>query len=178
MTPARPRYARIEQLADGLLREAGITDAPVPIDDIVRGQGITICLMDLKEFRAWSSAMESAPLSASIASMRLPGGASLSHMNWPMPCSTRARKFITIRISASTFDPVRHRLVSTSWRWRPISSRRRFLCLGDFLEADPLVAGVDFEDAESAIKRLAARYKVSPHAMSIRIGNLSARSAR
>ena len=45
-----------------------------------------------------------------------------------------------------------------------------------FLEADPLVADLDLEEAAAAVKVLAARYKVSQHAMSIRLGNLGARS--
>ena len=38
-----------EQLADSLLREAGVTDAPVPIEEIIRGQGVLVRVMDLKE---------------------------------------------------------------------------------------------------------------------------------
>ena len=41
-----------------------------------------------------------------------------------------------------------------------------------FLEADPDAALVDVEDAE-AVANLARRYNVSPHAMSIRLGNLA-----
>jgi hypothetical protein len=49
MIPARPRYGRIEQLADELLRGRGITGPAVPIDEIARAQGITVRMMDLKE---------------------------------------------------------------------------------------------------------------------------------
>ena len=45
-----------------------------------------------------------------------------------------------------------------------------------FLDADPRVADLDLEE-ETAVKELAARYKVSPHAMSIRLGNLASRPA-
>jgi len=45
-----------------------------------------------------------------------------------------------------------------------------------FLEADPLVGELDFEAEDDKITMLAARYKASPHAMSIGLGNLAARS--
>ena len=41
-----------------------------------------------------------------------------------------------------------------------------------FLQADPEAALVDVEDAR-AVARLATRYGVSPHAMTIRLGNLA-----
>ena len=44
-----------------------------------------------------------------------------------------------------------------------------------FLEADPLISELDVEDAAPTVKALAARYKVSTQAMSIRLGNLAAR---
>ena len=49
MTPVRPRYGRIEQLADTLLIQAGIKAPFVPIEDIANTRGITIRVMDLKE---------------------------------------------------------------------------------------------------------------------------------
>lgn len=43
-----------------------------------------------------------------------------------------------------------------------------------FLEKDPLVAELDAEeDAESVVMALAKRYKISAHAISIRLGSLA-----
>lgn len=178
MTPARPRYARVEQLADGLLREANITDAPVPIDDIVRGQGIAIRLMDLKDVsglvvrdgirtvigvnREHALTRRRFTVAHELAHALLHEGKEIHYdKNFRVDFRSGASSLgvDVVEMEANFFA------ASILMPWR-------------FLEADPLVEGVDFEDADAAIKRLAARYKVSPHAMSIRIGNLSARSAR
>ncbi len=50
----------------------------------------------------------------------------------------------------------------------------RLLMPRRFLEADPQAALVDVEDAQ-AVGRLAKRYGVSSHAMSIRLGSLAVR---
>ncbi len=178
MTPARPRYARIEQLADGLLREAGVSEPPVPIDDIVRGQGIIIRLMDLKENsglvvrdgnrtvigvnRAHAPTRRRFTVAHELAHALLHEGKEVHY-------DTDFRVDFRSGASSLGVDAVEMEAnffaASILMPWR-------------FLEADPLVAGLDFENADVAIKGLAARYKVSPHAMSIRLGNLSARSAR
>jgi Zn-dependent peptidase ImmA (M78 family) len=178
MTPARQRYARIEQLTDGLLHEAGITDAPVPIDDIVRGQGITIRLMDLKDVsglvvRDGTRTVIGVNREHALTRRRFTVAHELAHALLHEGKEVHYDKDFRVdfRSGASSLgvDVVEMEAnffaASILMPWR-------------FLEADPLVEGVDFEDADAAIKRLAARYKVSPHAMSIRIGNLSARSAR
>ena len=178
MTPARPRYARIEQLADGLLREAGVSEAPVPIEEIVRGQGIVIRPMDLKE------------ISGLVVrdGVRTVIGVNRDH------APTRRRFTIAHELAHALLhegQEVRYdkdfrvdfRSGASSLGTDVVEMEANFFAASilmpwRFLEADPLVAGLDFEDAEAAIKRLASRYKVSPHAMSIRLGNLSARNAR
>ena len=178
MTPARPRYARVEQLADGLLRQANITDAPVPIDDIVRGQGIAIRLMDLKDVsglvvRDGTRTVIGVNREHALTRRRFTVAHELAHalLHEGKEIHYDKNFRVDFRSGASSLgvDVVEMEAnffaASILMPWR-------------FLEADPLVEGVDFEDADAAIKRLAARYKVSPHAMSIRIGNLSARSAR
>lgn len=178
MTQARPRYAQIEQLADGLLREAGIADAPVPIEDIVRGQGITIRQMDLKDVsglvvRDGTRTVIGVNRDHSITRRRFTIAHELAHALLHEGKEVHYDKDFRVdfRSGASSLgvDVVEMEAnffgASILMPWR-------------FLEADPLVAGLDFENADAAIKTIAARYKVSPHAMSIRIGNLSARSAR
>ncbi len=178
MTPGRPRYTRIEQLADGLLREARVSDAPVPIDDIVRGQGITIRLMDLKENsglvvrdgirtvigvnRAHAPTRRRFTVAHELAHALLHEGKEVHYdkdFRVDFRSGASSLGVDVVEMEANFFA------ASILMPWR-------------FLEADPLVAGLDFENADVAIKGLAARYKVSPHAMSIRLGNLSARSAR
>ena len=178
MTPARPRYSRIEQLADSLLREASVSDVPVPIEEIVRGQGIVIRLMDLKEIsglvvrdgtrtvigvnRDHASTRKRFTIAHELAHALLHEGQEVRYdKDFRVDFRSGASSLGTdvVEMEANFFA------ASILMPWR-------------FLEADPLVAGLDFEDAEAAIKLLAARYKVSPHAMSIRLGNLSARPAR
>ncbi len=178
MIPARPRYARIERLADGLLREAGVSDPPVPIDDIVRGQGIVIQLMDLKEnsglvVRDGNRTVIGVNRDHAPTRRRFTVAHELAHALLHEGKEVHYDKDFRVdfRSGASSLgvDVVEMEAnffaASILMPWR-------------FLEADPLVAGLDFENADVAIKAVAARYKVSPHAMSIRIGNLSARSAR
>jgi Zn-dependent peptidase ImmA (M78 family) len=178
MTPARPRFARIEQLADGLLREAGVSDPPVPIDDIVRGQGIVIRLMDLKE---------------NSGLVVRDGNGTVIAVNRDHP-PTRRRFTVAHELAHALLHEgkevhydkdfrVDFRSGASSLGVDVVEMEANFFAASilmpwRFLEADPLVAGLDFEDAEAAVKPLAARYKVSPHAMSIRLGNLSARFAR
>ena len=178
MTPARPRYARIEQLADGLLRGARISDAPVPIDDIVRGQGIIIRPMELNDIsglvvRDGNGIVIGVNRTHPLTRRRFTVAHELAHallhegkeVHYDKDFRVDFRSGVSslgveiVEMEANFFA------ASILMPWR-------------FLEADPLVAGLDFESADVAIKGLAARYKVSPHAMSIRLGNLSARSAR
>jgi Zn-dependent peptidase ImmA (M78 family) len=177
MTPIRPRYARIEQLTDSLLREARVPDAPVPIDEIVRGQGIVIRLMDLKEIsglvvRDGTRTVIGVNRDHAPTRRRFTMAHELAHALLHEGQEVRYDQDFRVdfRSGASSLgnDVVEMEAnffaASILMPWR-------------FLEADPLVAGLDFEDAEAAVKPLAARYRVSPHAMSIRLGNLSARSA-
>ena len=178
MIPARPRYARIEQLAGALLREAGVSDPPVPIDDIVRGQGIVIRLMDLKENsglvvrdgtrtvigvnRAHAFTRRRFTVAHELAHALLHEGKEVHYdkdFRVDFRSGTSSLGVDVVEMEANFFAAS----ILMPWRFR---------------EADSLVAGLDFENADAAIKTIAAHYKVSPHAMSIRLGNLSARSAR
>jgi Zn-dependent peptidase ImmA (M78 family) len=178
MMHSQPRYARIEQLADSLLREARIYEPPVPIDDIVRGQGIVIRPMDLKEIsglvvRDGTRTVISVNSAHSLTRKRFTVAHELAHALLHEGEEVRYDKDFRVDFrsgaSSAGTDVVEMEAnffaASILMPWR-------------FLEADPLLAGLDFEDAEAAIKPLAARYKVSPHAMSIRLGNMSARAAR
>lgn len=49
MTVLRPRYAYIERLAERLLDEAGVSEAPVPVEAMARAQGCRVVSTNLRD---------------------------------------------------------------------------------------------------------------------------------
>jgi Zn-dependent peptidase ImmA (M78 family) len=177
MIPARPRYGRIEQLTDSLLRDAGITNPPVPVVDIVRARGITIRKMDLKEVsglvvrdgdvtvigvnKAHAPTRQRFTIAHELAHALLHEGQEIHY----------DKDFrVDFRSAASSLGVDVKEMEANFFAVSILIPRR-------FLEADPLIADLDLEEAAGAVKVLAARYQVSPHAMSIRLGNLASRPA-
>lgn len=176
MTPVRPRYSRIEKLADTLLREAHIADAPVPIDDIVRGQGIIVRPMDLKDIsglvvRDGTVTVIGVNKEHAITRRRFTVAHELAHALLHEGKEVRYdRDFrVDFRSGVSSLGVDVEEMEANFFAASILMPWR-------FLEADPLVADLDLEEAAAAVEVLAARYKVSQHAMSIRLGNLGARS--
>ena len=174
MTPVRPRYARIEQITDELLRNAGITAPPVPIDDIVRAQGITIRLMDLKDVsglivRDGTVTVIAVNQEHPLTRQRFTTAHELAHAVLHEGKEVRYDKDFRVdfRSSESSLGVNVEEMEANFFAAAILMPRR-------LLEADPLMSDLDVEDPATA-KRLAARYKVSLHAMSIRLGNLAAR---
>jgi Zn-dependent peptidase ImmA (M78 family) len=177
MIPARPRYGRIEQLTDTLLRDAGITDAPVPIDDIVRSRGITIRVMDLKEVsglvvRDGNATVIGVNKAHALTRRRFTIAHELAHALLHDGQEVHYDKDFRVDFRSATSSlGVEVKEMEANFFAASILMPRRFL------ETDPMVADLDLEEAAGAVKVLATRYKVSTHAMSIRLGNLATRSA-
>jgi Zn-dependent peptidase ImmA (M78 family) len=178
MTPVRPRYARIDQITDGLLRDARTTAAPVPIEDIVRARGITIRTMDLKEVsglvvRDGSVTVigvnRAHPLTRRRFTIAHELAHALLHEGKEVRYDTDFR--VDFRSEESSLGVNVEEMEANFFAASILMPRR-------FLEADPLMSDLDVEDATATVKMLAARYKVSTHAMSIRLGNLAARPRR
>ena len=177
MTTLRPRYARIEELADNLLREARVGNAPVPIEEIVRGQGIVIRSMDLKDIsglvvRDGNTTVIGINQKHPITRRRFTLAHELAHallhegkeVRYDMDFRVDFRSGVSsLGVDVEEME-ANFFAASILMPWR-------------FLEAEPVVAGLDLEDAAAAVKILSTRYKVSPHAMSIRLGNLGARAS-
>lgn len=177
MIPARPRYGRIEQLADELLTGTGITAPPVPIEEIVQAKGIIIEIMDLKEVsglvvrdgnvtvigvnRAHPPTRRRFTIAHELAHALLHEGQEVHY----------DKDFRVDFRSATSSLGVDVKEMEANFFAASILMPRRFL------EADPIIASMDMEEAASAVKGLANRYKVSQHAMSIRLGNLASRPA-
>ena len=175
MIPARPRWGRIEQLTDSLLHGAGITAPAVSIDDIVRAQGITIRVMDLKEVsglvvRDGSVTVIGVNKAHAFTRRRFTVAHELAHALLHEGEEVHYdRDFrVDFRSAASSMGVDVKEMEANFFAAAILMPRR-------FLEADPLVANLDLEDAADAVKTLATRYKVSQHAMSIRLGNLATR---
>lgn len=49
MSERRPRFAFIERLAEGLLKENGVTKAPVPVERLARAKGCRVVKYDIKD---------------------------------------------------------------------------------------------------------------------------------
>jgi Zn-dependent peptidase ImmA (M78 family) len=175
MTPVRPRYARIEQITDGLLREARITEPYVPIDDIVRMRGIAIRSMDLMEVSGLVvrngnitviGVNKAHPLTRKRFTTAHELAHALLHEGKEIRYDTDFR--VDFRSGVSSLGVDVEEMEANFFAACVLMPRR-------FLEVDPLISDLDAEDAAPRVKQLAARYKVSPHAMSIRLGNLATR---
>jgi len=176
MTPVRPRYARIEQITDDLLRDAGVTAAPVPIEEIVQGRGITIRPMDLKEVSGLVvrdgtvtviGVNKMHPITRRRFTIAHEFAHALMHEGKEVRYDTDFR--VDFRSGASSLGVNVEEMEANFFAASILMPRR-------LLESDPLMSDLDVEDAATT-KALAARYKVSSHAMSIRLGNLAARSS-
>jgi len=176
MTPSRPRYDLIERLTDTLLRESVATDAPVPIEQIVRGQGIMVRLMDLKEIsglvvrnnnQTVIGVNRGHPLTRRRFTLAHELAHALIHEGQEVHYDKDFRVDFRSGMSSLGVDIVE---VEANFFAAAILMPWRFL------EADPLVGNLDLEKGDEGVANLAARYKVSPHAMSIRLGNLAARA--
>jgi Zn-dependent peptidase ImmA (M78 family) len=175
MIPARPRYGRIEQLTDSLLRDAGITTPPVPIEDIVKARGVVVRKMDLKEVsglvvRDDNGTVIGVNNAHPPTRQRFTIAHELAHALLHEGQEVHYDKDFRVDFrSAASSLGVEVKEMEANFFAASILMPRRFL------EADPMVADLDLEEAAGAVKALAARYKVSPHAMSIRLGNLASR---
>jgi len=165
----KPRYGRIEALANTLLAESGITTPPVPIEHIVKARGIAIQLKELGDVsgivvrkdntivigvnKGEAPTRRRFTIAHEFAHALLHRGEEV-HFD-------RAFRF-NLRSGASSVEETEANFLAAC-----ILMPRRFL------EADQAVAQLDAEDP-AAVAALARRYNVSPHAMSIRLGNLMA----
>jgi Zn-dependent peptidase ImmA (M78 family) len=175
MIPVRPRYARIEQLTDTLLVNAQVNAAPVPIDAIIRQRGIRIQLLELKDVsglvvRDGDVIVIGVNKTHAITRRRFTLAHELAHALLHEGKEVRYDKDFRVdfRSGTSALGVDVEEMEANFFAANILMPRR-------FLEAEPLIADLDQEDAVDTVKALAARYKVSAHAMSIRIGNLSTR---
>lgn len=175
MIGARPRYGRIEQLTDTLLVETGVTAPPVPVDQIVTARGIAIQptsnLGDVSGLvlRKGKDIIIGVNRKEAPTRQRFTLAHELAHALMHHGEEVRFDKDFRVNLRSETSGlGVDVEEIEANFFAACLLMPRRFL------EADPEAAIVDVEDAQ-AVARLAKRYRVSAHAMSIRLGNLAAR---
>jgi Zn-dependent peptidase ImmA (M78 family) len=175
MIGARPRYGRIEQLTDGLLVQAGVTGPKVPVDRIITARGIMIepstSLGDVSGLvlRKGNDVIIGVNRRDTPARQRFTLAHELAHALLHPGKEVRFDKDfrVNLRSEASGLGVDVEEIEANFFAACLLMPRR-------FLEADPEAALVDVEN-EQAVKKLANRYGVSPHAMSIRLGYLAPR---
>ena len=175
MIGSRPRYGRIQQLADALLVEAGVTAPPVPVEDIIRSRGIAI---------------QPAANLGDVSGLVLRKGKEIVIGVNKKQVATRQRFTLAHELAHALlhhgeevrFDKdfrvnLRSEVSGLGIDVKEIEANFFAACLlmpRRLLESDPDAALVDVEDAQ-AVAKLAKRFGVSAHAMSIRLGNLADR---
>ena len=175
MIGGRPRYGRIEQLANALLAQAGVTAPRVPVDRIITSHGITLepsaSLGDVSGLvlRRGKEIIIGVNKKQAPVRQRFTLAHELAHALLHPGKEVRFDKDfrVNLRSEASGLGVDVEEIEANFFAACLLMPRR-------FLEADPEAALVDVEN-EQAVKKLAGRYGVSAHAMSIRLGNLAAR---
>jgi Zn-dependent peptidase ImmA (M78 family) len=175
MIGTRPRYGRIEQLTDTLLVQAGVTAPPVPVDRIIVARGITTepsaSLGDVSGLvlRRGKEIIIGVNKKQAPVRQRFTLAHELAHALLHPGMEVRFDKDfrVNLRSEASGLGVDVEEIEANFFAACLLMPRR-------FLQADPEAALVDVEDAQ-AVARLAKRYGVSAHAMSIRLGNLTPR---
>jgi Zn-dependent peptidase ImmA (M78 family) len=169
MTPLRPRYGKIEKLVDAVLLEAGIVGPAVPIEKIVRKHRIDLKIGNLED--------------VSGLLVRVADGVTIG-VNGSHP---EVRKRFTIAHEFGHY--MLHSGISAHYdRDYRINFRSResseatnieeieanffaasILMPKHFLDRNEAVLSLDNDEE---VARLAKKYNVSRHAMSLRLGNV------
>ena len=177
MIPTRPRYARAEKLAEQVLATADIAVAPVPIEDIVKLQGIDLHFPNLGPdisgvlIRKPDATIIGVNRTHSKNRQRFSIAHELGHV--------LLHKGEQVHYDAAFRINLRSGLSSQGTDVEEMEANTFAACVlmpRAFLEEDP-EAFVELEDPV-AVSLLAKRYGVSAHAMSLRLANLLSRSMR
>ncbi|WP_086555420.1 ImmA/IrrE family metallo-endopeptidase [Acetobacter sp. DmW_043] len=174
MTPSRPRFGRIEALVAGLLQKAEVVSAPVPVEKLINSCGITVNVLDLKDIsglvvRDHGNIVIGINKSDGPQRRRFTMAHELGHalLHDGKEVHYDQNFKVDFRSHTSTLGTDIEEIEANFFA-------ASILMPWQFLRSDPLLSELDVEDPAS-VKVLAARYKVSQHAMSIRLGNLAAR---
>jgi len=169
MKPLRVRYARIERVVSKLLENFNVTELPVPIDPIVRGLGIVVQSGDLGDV--------SGLLARSADKTTIGVNSKHPRTRQRFTIAHEFAHFILHDGIVSHFDKeyrVNFRSAESSQGTSIEEMEANFfaatiLMPREFLDRDEAWRALD---SDELVQKLAARYKVSGHAMSLRLANV------
>jgi Zn-dependent peptidase ImmA (M78 family) len=173
MTPVRPRYAKIEQLADALLNKLGITGPAVPIMDVIKSQKIAVHSVDLAEvsglvLREGAKVYIGVNKRHSLTRRRFTLAHELAHAllhdGKKVHYDEKFRVDYRSEISSQGTDV--EEMEANFFAACVLMPRK-------FLEVEPTVRELDAVDSSNAVALLAGKYQVSAHSMSIRLGAIA-----
>lgn len=168
-TPRRARYTKIEKLVDGLLAEHSIIDAPIPVETLVKDYGISLRKGDLGDVSglivrdgsdvtigvnsAQSSVRRRFTIAHEFGHFLLHEGIS-SHVDHNYRVNFRSSE----SAKATDVDEIEANFFAAS-----LLMPKQFLIAKNSIEA---------LDDDNGVSQLAREFKVSQHAMSLRLANV------
>jgi Zn-dependent peptidase ImmA (M78 family) len=171
VTPLRPRYARIDKMIDHLLSEHNVKEPPIPIEKMIRAEGVTVRKINLKDIsgmivRDKDSVLIGVNSTQAETRQRFTlaheFGHFMLHEGKPVHYDKQFRMDLRSSLSATGTDTEE---VEANYFGSALLMPRIFL------ERDVADRFIDIEDAD-AVDDLAKRYKVSLQAMNIRLLNV------
>ncbi len=169
MTFQRARYAKIERLVSALLLERNISKPAVPVEKVVRKTGIAIRYGDLDDVsgllvRSGDSATIGVNINHPLVRQRFTIAHEFGHYLLHLGISSHYDRDYRVNYrsressQATDVEEIEANFFAAS-----------ILMPKDFLDTDDAIQALD---NDAAVERLAARYNVSRHAMSLRLGNV------
>jgi Zn-dependent peptidase ImmA (M78 family) len=169
MKPLRPRYGRIERAVSLLLEQHAVKAAPVPIDRIVRAAGITLRSGDLGEVsgllaRSANQTVIGVNANHPKTRQRFTIAHEFAHFVLHEGMSSHVDKEYKVNFrSAESSEGTNVEEIEANVFAASILMPRQFL------EHDQ---AINVLDSDELVRGLAAKYKVSGHAMSLRLANV------
>jgi Zn-dependent peptidase ImmA (M78 family) len=169
MTLQRARYAEIEKLVSTQLEQHKISRPAVPIERVVRGAGISIKVGDLDDasgllVRLGETAVIAVSETHPVVRQRFTIAHEFGHYLLHLGMSSHQDRDYRVNYGshessqATDVEEIEANFFAAS-----------ILMPKSFLDADDAVQALD---DDRLVERLAARYNVSRHAMSLRLGNV------
>jgi Zn-dependent peptidase ImmA (M78 family) len=175
MSPSRPRYQLVERVAADLLRRTGVISPAVPIEDLIRGEGIELRYPDLGGEVSGVLVRQEGGMVIGVNRRHVKTrqrftaahelGHALLHKGTEVHHDAGFRLNLRSDRSSKGIDP------------EEVEANHFAACIlmpRAFVEADPNAFLVDAEDA-TTVALLARSYHVSAHAMGLRLASLAGR---
>jgi|SRR3954454_9037043 len=169
MKPLRARYGKIERLVTSLLDEHGVTRPPVPVEKILRKMKINLKHGDLGEVsgllvRSDTTAMIGVNVNHPPVRQRFTIAHELGHYLLHSGLSSHVDRDYRVNFRSTESSEARNvEEIEANFFAASILMPKQFL------DEDNAVTALD---NDAAVEKLAKRYFVSRHAMSLRLANV------